>query len=125
MLINIDRHLLEEEEEDAFLHLIPVPVRIVKQWGKKKERGERENKKNNNNGTKEEPNLFTGCYNILLKMLEWEGGRYIEMEINDLLTNVQLSYHCLLSKFLTHEKMEPQLSWPVRTLEIKVNWVEK
>lgn len=80
MLFNIDRHLLEEKEKDAFLHLIPVPVRIVKQWGKKKERGKWKNEKNNNNGIKEEPNSFTRCYNILFKMWEWEGGRYIEMD---------------------------------------------
>lgn len=125
MLINIDRHLLAEEEKDAFLNLIPVPVRIVKQWGKKKERGKGKNEKNNNNGTNKEPNSFTGCYNILLKVWEWEGCRYIDMEINDLLMNVQFSYQCLLSKVLTHEKLGPQLLWPVGTLEIKVNWAEK
>lgn len=127
MFISTEQHLLEEEGEDAILHLIPVPIRIIKQWRKKKERGQRENKnkKNNNNCTKEEHNAFTGCCNILLKTREWEGGRCIEMEINDLLRNVQFSYQCLLLKVLAHEKLVPQLLWPVGTLEIKVNWAEK
>lgn len=48
-------------------------------------------------------------------------GQIYRDGINDLLMNVQFSYHCLLAKALTHEKLGPQLLLPVGTLEMKAN----